>query len=188
MNNFRKTLWASGLLVLTSSMAQAEAPEFYVGGGYGLYKFEFDNDDIDTDFEDEQGVIKLFAGGKFTEHLGVELAYLNFDEATDSDLDADIDGFSLAAVLSAPLGESFSLFGKLGWFAWEADISGSVPFDLDVIGVDDKLDGDDVFYGVGAKFRLTDNVDLRVEYDRYELDDNFDPELDIFSVSAQFVF
>lgn len=162
----------------------ASAQEFYLGLGYGQYKFEFDNDEIDTDFDDSKEVLKIFGGGKINEAVGLELTYLGFGESSDKGLDADIEGLSFAGIISLPASEYFSVFGKIGWLAWEADISG----DFGLISVKETLDGNDLFFGAGLKFGLGEMVDLRIEYDRYEIDDDFNPELDIASISAQVVF
>lgn len=175
------------LLTFPSVQALADAPGAYVGLGYGQYRFEFDNG-TDTDFKDETEVLKAYVGGMFTDAVGLELTYLNFDEANDNDINAEIDGWSLAGIFAAPISDSFSVYGKLGWFAWEADYSGRVSAGPVFVDVDEDIDGDDIFYGAGVRFGLSDSVSLRFEYDRYELDDNIDPDLDILSANLQFGF
>lgn len=177
------------LLAYPSTHAFAEAPEAYVGFGYGQYRFEFDDDSIDTDFDDDREVIKAYVGGQFSEAFGLELTYLDFDEAHDRDINAEIEGWSLAGIFSAPLADHFSIYGKLGWFAWETDVRGRLGGTGPVlVDIDENIDGNDLFYGAGMKIGLGDAVDLRFEYDRYEIDDNIDPELDILSANIQFIF
>lgn len=176
------------LLASTSLPAVADQPEAYVGLGYGQYRFEFDDEDLDSSFDDDQAVLKAFVGGQFTEAFGLEFTYLNFDEASDNDLNAEIDGWSIAGVFSAPLHDNFDIYGKLGWFAWEAEYTGQAAVGNVLVDVQGDIDGDDIFYGAGLRFGLSDAVDLRLEYDRYELDDNIDPEMDTLSASLQFNF
>ncbi len=182
MKTLNKAVCSIAFLAALPMAAQAQAPEAYIGVGYGQYKFEFE--DADTDFKDDQDLMKFFVGGKFNETFGVELSHLNFSDGGDEFLDTDIKGISLAGVLSAPISEYFSVFGKAGWFAWEADIESK----SDIVDFSRSIDGNDFFYGAGLKFKLTDHADLRLEYDRYEIDDEIDPELDIVSFSAQYVF
>lgn len=52
----------------------------------------------------------------------------------------------------------------------------------------ETVEGEDFFVGVGLEVGLGDAIDVRVDYDRYELDERIDPELDMVSVSAQFAF
>jgi OOP family OmpA-OmpF porin len=185
MNTLRLTpFYIATLLTVCPVIANAETPETYIGVGYGQYKFEFDDDDIDTDFSDNRDLGKIYIGANFNEMFGIELSYLDFDKASDAGFDADIEGLSLAGTLSFPISDHFSVFAKAGWFAWEADISGSVG----PLTVSNDIDGDDLFYGVGLKIGLVDNPDLRIEYDRYELDGSIDPELDVASVAVQLVF
>lgn len=176
------------LLTLPSMQALADAPAGYVGLGYGQYRFEFNNDSIDTDFSDNTEVWKAYVGGMFTDAVGLELTYLNFDEANDNDINAEIDGWSLAGIFAAPISDTFSIYGKLGWFFWDADYRGRASAGPVLVDIDEGTDGNDLFYGAGVRFGLSDSVSLRFEYDRYELDDNIDPDLDIVSANLQFGF
>ncbi|UTA48519.1 outer membrane beta-barrel protein [Simiduia sp. 21SJ11W-1] len=185
---FGRTLLAAGLITATSASAWANdfnlnEPELYVGGGYGQYSIKYENDD--TDFDDDAEVLKVYGGMKFNEFLGAEIGYLNFDEANSFDDNAEIDGFTFAGIVSAPLHERFSVYARAGWFTWDAKLKTTVP----VIGeISEDIDGGDWFYGGGLKFGLTTNLDLRLEYDRYELDDDIKPEVDVASVNLQYSF
>ena len=184
MNKIIPLTVASFLTVVASVNSYSDAPEVYLGAGYGQFKFEFDDDDNDTNFDDSQAAYRIFVGGNVTENFGGELTYINFDEANDLGTNTDIDGVSIAGVFTAPLGEFFSLYAKGGLFKWEASYSNSVAG----IPFSESVDGNDIFYGVGAKVSLSQNVDLRFDYDRYELDDDINPELDIISANLQFNF
>ncbi|HEX7026177.1 MAG TPA: outer membrane beta-barrel protein [Gammaproteobacteria bacterium] len=177
----------AALLLAFSSMHAFADPGAYVGLGYGQYSFEFQDDS--TGFDDDREVIKVFAGGQFSEAFGLELTYLDFDEAHDSDINAEIEGWSLAGVFSAPLADNFAIYGKLGWFSWETDVRGRLGGTGPVlIEIDESIDGDDLFYGAGVRIGLSDAIALRLEYDRYEIDEEIDPELDILSANLQFGF
>ena len=45
-----------------------------------------------------------------------------------------------------------------------------------------------MFYGAGIQYAFSSNVQMRLEYERYELDDEIDPEMDVASVSIQYMF
>lgn len=182
-----KIKMALGLVLalgLGSMAAQADPPEVYAGVGWGQYKLQFDDDRFDTDFDDDNDAWRFFFGGQFTDTLGAEISLYEFDDTEDVGLTTELEGASIAGTFSAPVWEDrFDIFGKLGWFFWEADVNDQVgPF-----GTQD-YDGDDFFYGVGLKFQLADAFDLRVEYDRFELQDTFEPDLDYASASLQFNF
>lgn len=171
--------------LLAGFSAYADPPEFYVGAGYGQYKVEFDSD-VDTDFEDDQEALNIYFGGKFTEALGAEIKLYEFDEASDSNLVADLEGASIAGIFSAPIWEErFHIYGKVGWFFWESEVEASP---ISGVAVTEDFEGDDLFYGVGVKFGLGEVVDLRFEYDRFELDDRIEADLDYISGNIQFSF
>ncbi|MEX1032628.1 MAG: porin family protein [Cellvibrionaceae bacterium] len=168
-----------------SAYAQVEP---YIGVGYGQYKFEFD-DDTDTDFDDNQEALRIFGGLHVSDMLGLEISWYEFDEASDDTPDggftSDLEGASLAATIGAPLHDRFSIFAKAGWFWWEAEVETTIA-GVPILSTD--FEGDDLFFGLGAKIGLTDAVDLRFDYDRFELEDDIEPDLDYASVSIQVNF
>lgn len=164
-------------------------PEFSIGAGYGLTKLK------DGDFDEDEAAKKAFAVLKFNEYVGVEASYIDFDEAGNDVLDFDADGKALALILEAPISPVFSLYVKGGQLWWDADAS----VDSDLVDVSDDYDGDETFWGGGAKFRLAENLDLRIEYERFnfeisrdEIDvlqaDDIDMDVDFASVNLQFSF
>lgn len=187
-----KTLSVSALALATlgfNTAAQADitdfdSPRIYTGIGYGQYSFEYDDRENDVDFDDDSQMLKGYIGSQFNEHFSLELAYQNFDEASDIDNKAEVDGISLAARLAAPITNNFSAYAKGGWLEWDADVTQ----ELAVGSVTTSRDGGDVFYGAGIEYAFTDNVQARLEYERYELDDDIDPQMDVASVSLQYMF
>ncbi|OZY87915.1 hypothetical protein CBP51_02740 [Cellvibrio mixtus] len=162
-------------------------PEFSLGAGYGLTKLK------DNEFKEDEAAKKIFALVKFNEYIGVEAAYIDFDKAGNDVLTLDADGKSLAVILEAPINQYFSLYAKGGQLWWDADAS------IAAINASDNYDGSEAFWGGGAKFRLSDNLDLRVEYERFDFNisrDEFDVlqqddigmDVDFASVSLQFTF
>lgn len=172
-----------------SGTAQAQSgidnTGFYVGAGYGQYSFQFEDRENDIDFDDDAGVLKGYIGAQFSPYLGVELAYLNFDELNDNDNYSEVDGYSLAGRLSLPLSERFSLYAKGGWFEWEAQVSANTPAFIDISSTQE---GGDVFYGVGMQYAFTQNIQTRLEYERFELEDDIEPDMDVASLSIQYMF
>jgi len=160
----------SGIALSVPAQAQ---PEFFLGAGYGRYDINED------DFDEDDTVWKAYAGFSFNQALGVELSWVDFNEAREAGNSLDADGWGAAAVLSLPLSENFALYGKAGQFFWETEASGLGP------GVRPDDDGDDPFFGAGAKFRLNDLLDLRLEWERYDV---ADADLDTVFVMLQASF
>lgn len=194
---FKKTSALIGLTMLSSIAAtQANAqesngwrlqPEFSIGGGYGLTKLK------DEDFSEDEAAKKAFAVVKFNEYIGLEAAYVDFDKARNDAFILDADGKTLAAIFEAPLSPGFSLYAKGGQIWWDAKAS------VNSSVVSASYDGDETFWGAGAKIRLTDNLDLRIEYERFNFEisrdefdvlqqDDIDMDVDFASVNLQFTF
>lgn len=164
-------------------------PEFSIGAGYGLTKLK------DGDFEEDESAAKVFALVKFNEYIGIEAAYIDFDEAGNDTLSFDPKGKALDLVFELPVNEAFSVYAKGGKMWWEADAN----LETEAFVLSDDYDGDETFWGVGAKFRLTEFLDLRLEYERFnfeisrdEIDvlqsDDIDMDVDYANVNLQFTF
>jgi opacity protein-like surface antigen len=118
----------------------SHAGDWYVGAGLGLAHAndasgnaasgnstvaQYGISEI-TSHDDNSGTLSLFGGYQFNEHIAAELAYnylgsydLHGYTAPGHTLPAGreedrADAFSLAAVFTAPLNKSFSLYAKLG--------------------------------------------------------------------------
>ena len=71
----------------------------------------------------------------------------------------DAYGLAAATVLRLPIGDSFGVFGKLGAYRWEVEVS--------TAGITVEDDGVDVLAGAGVDFRLNDSTALVAGYDHY---------------------
>ncbi|KPH64889.1 outer membrane beta-barrel protein [Pseudoalteromonas neustonica] len=188
-----KTLSLSALALATlgfNSAAQADvnemdSPRIYTGIGYGQYSFQFEDSENDIDFDDDSQMLKGYIGTQFNKYLSLELAYQNFDEVSDIDSYAEVDGISLAGRLAAPITESFSVYAKGGWLEWDAEVTSDIP----ALGeISAEQSGGDVFYGAGLEYAFTSNVQVRLEYERYKLEDDIDTDMDVASFSVQYMF
>lgn len=88
----------------------------------------------------------------------------------------DIKGLDASAVGSLWIGNKFSLFGRVGMFAWKAEQTMSIvvpgtsttPSTKQTVSVDDN--GFGLLYGAGIQTQL-DGALIRVEYQFTEIDD-----------------
>jgi OmpA-OmpF porin, OOP family len=170
-------LFAAGLLGTTSANAQWIKGKIYVGGAFGQ---------TDVDSGVTQGLItsgtvdgkdtgfKIFGGLQFHPNFAAEAAYVdlgtvnysgNFGALTVTNGTIDIQGFSVGVVGSLPLGERFSLHGRVGFWGWEQearDTTGGFPFSA-------MADGSDIYYGIGATFHVTKMIGVRAEWEQYKM-------------------
>jgi len=151
------TLMALTLAVF-ANQAMAEG-NWYAGGA--LSQAYVDENGLDDN--DSGG--KLFGGYHLNENFAVEASYYDFGDQVDGSSTLSIDGFSLGLVGSVPLSDRFSVFGKVGIHAWDADISGPIRARFS-----DDSDSD-LFYGAGLDYAMNSNWTIRGEYERYEVDD-----------------
>jgi OmpA-OmpF porin, OOP family len=196
----RKIALAAALAALAAP-AFAKSPPWYAGiaGGQSQTSDELvrnrestvvnaDPASIHSDFDSKDNAWKIFGGLRFNEWLAVELNYANLGRhhLTTSFIGGDpalpgsitigrkITGFGADAVFSAPIGERFALFGKVGAFRsrLEADaaLDGSVVF---TNNPGDRqrsvtLDETVVKWGVGGEWNFRPNAALRLEWERYQ--------------------
>lgn len=175
------TMASSLLLVASNAVAEGG---FYAGGALGASRVN------DSDFDDDDRTIKGFAGGKFNDYIGIEVALHDFGKAEEGIFSSELRGASVAAIGFLPLGKSFDLFLKGGMMHWEDEVRvGNV--------YNDKLDGEEAFVGVGADIHFTERFALRIEMERYKvelsddgvsvfLDDSYN--VDVASVGGMFSF
>lgn len=149
----------------------AATAETYIGVGYGAYQFE--ENAIDSSDSHWKGYI----GTMFNSALGMELAYVDFSRATDQGSTFDADGYTGGLVLNFPMTENFAIYAKGGLFFWDAESN--------FAGIRATDDGDDPFYGAGLQFKLNEALDLRVEYERYEI---INVDIDSATAALQFSF
>lgn len=142
----------------------AATPEAYLGGNLGYYRFEQEEFPNSSDeFEDERGSWKAYVGVRPNDVLGFEAGYVEFGEVDHNGARFDSDGLQVAMTAGVPFTPNFSVYGKLGQLFWDRKTRFT-----NFTG--DSRDGDDTFYGVGTRIGVASNLDLRLEYERYEID------------------
>ena len=106
---------------------------------------------------------------------GIEAFYADLGEFTAkgtvlgvpaSAIDAEIDGFGISAVGTWPIDDKFSVFGKVGVFIWDLDVSGTLGGAP--IGSIADDDGSDLTYGIGAHYSFNETFAIRVEWERFD--------------------
>lgn len=190
------------------SGVQAADTGFYMGGSFGQSKIsDFSGSDFDnelalsgltssTSTDDTDISWKAFAGYQIMKNLAVEGAYTNLGEFTARstitapgtgvvNTEVKAEAWTLSALGILPLGDRFSLFGRLGVNFWNADFSAVGSGSGGVASVSDSSDGTDWVYGLGATYNVAKNLNLRGEWERYDFDGT---DVDLLSVGVAFKF
>jgi OmpA-OmpF porin, OOP family len=169
--------------------AEVNQPGFYLGGSVGYTSVDWDTlddiEDLGASVDDNDIGYKLFAGYRINKFFAVEGFYADLGEATaetsgfvggnpaQASADINADTFGLAALAIYPINDNFEVFGKVGFNSWNADAKANVQIPADGVNETESEsdDGTDPMYGVGAAYIFNNNLSLRVEFERYELDD-----------------
>lgn len=130
---------------------------FYVGANYGFYKAR------GGDFDDDADLIEGMIGFHFTPYVGIEASVIDFGRFGDDLAEADVDGWTGAAVLRFPVTETTGVYAKGGLLFWDAAVERADE-------VSEAIDDSDFFYGVGLDFWVSPMISLAVEYSRYEVE------------------
>lgn len=140
----------------------------YVGASAGETKFRTECSRVLTQFEcDRKDTgFKVYAGGKMSEVLGLEVGYTDFGRIRASGGDTDAWAIPVSLTAGWPLGARFGLFGKVGGLYGRTDVTAS----FDSLTETGHKSGWGWTYGGGATFALTPAVQVRADWDRYKLD------------------
>lgn len=164
------------LLAAVASGAQAaENHGFYAGAGAGQSFVD------EGAYDDEDVAFSAFGGYQFNRYFGLEAGYADLGklepESTGTTLEAGSAYFT--AVGTLPFTAKFSGYAKAGMQRW--DLDEAVP---GLTGTGDDS-GTDPVYGVGLQYRFNDNVALRGDYSRFEIQDL---DVDLAQVQVRYDF
>ena len=176
---FGKWIVGAALALSGAFAAGPAAAQAYLGGSIGQSDID---DQIATGLitggsvDGTDTAFKIFGGYMFNRHFGLELAYVDLGEASYSGNffglpvtggRVALTGLNVSALGALPIGERFSVFGKIGLFMWEAeasDTTGGVPFSA-------QQDGTDLAFGVGLGYQFTRNLGVRAEWEMFTTED-----------------
>ena len=187
-----------GAALAVTPVAQADGP--YLGAGIGQSSLE-GLDEICGDLtggaaigfaascrtDDGDTSLSLFGGYQFSRFFAVELGYIDFGEGTiDAGISANgntaslsgtisLSGVYVAAVGMLPLGDRFSLMAKAGVFGGTA--KGDAELRLNGVVVETEIiddDGGELLYGFGGELKVSENVGLRLMYQRVDTEEPID--------------
>ena len=135
---------------------------------------------------------KLFGGYEFDDTFGVEMGYTDFRGGDFTYLIADVPGriemdgraFYLAGKATALVTERFALVGKLGMSATKFSQSG-FGSGTDLFREESDTQG---YLSVGAEYRVSQQLGVALEYERYGKTKGFGPKPNVWTLAARYSF
>lgn len=197
---------ASLLIGFVASPVLAEDSRWYLGGNYGTTDATIDEDQIvenlrssgftTTRFSDDEHDRghKFFAGYQLNRYLALEAGYFDLGSfeftahtqppgVLHGRID-EVDGYNLDLVGFLPLADRLSVFARVG--ANHAKTQGRLFGDGAVSVADPRFSERDTNhkFGFGAQWELNQAAALRIEAERYRIDDGFGErgDVDMFSL------
>lgn len=152
--------------------APAVAEGFYVDGGYTFTSIDVDVATTSTDVD--LGSLTLRGGYDFTQNLGVELEG-SFGVSDEDILGATVEQNYLVGAygkVQAPLGDTVAVFARAGIVNTELEVSGG--------GISESASETGVGFGVGGTIDFAENLYVRGDYTRLDIDDL---DADTFTIS-----
>lgn len=198
MKNSKRVLAISSFAMAMAIAGPVVAQDvgWYVGGSLGQSDVDIDCAGA-TSCDTKDTAWKIFAGYQFSRNIAVEFGYADLGEATASGpvpgfgtvaVGFEATVFELVGVGSLPLADRFSLYGKIGAYRADTEVSASSA-SFSGSTSDSNFD---VTLGFGARFDFTRNIGVRAEWQRY-LDVGSDDvggktDVDVLSVGIVFKF
>ncbi|WP_372750712.1 outer membrane beta-barrel protein [Litorivivens sp.] len=145
-----------------------------LGAGKGELKLDEGSNFSNADTDDEDTTKNAFIGYRAGDGLAFQLGYHDLGEFSISNglttLDGETRSLSLSALAGLPLTERFSIFGRAGFHHWNVETHSNVfgPRDRD------DANGTDVMYGAGIRGEISEQVAIRLQYDKMKLSDEED--------------
>ncbi len=206
------TLGLAALAILASPFALADDAGWYIGANIGQSKSKIDNARITsqmlgaglttssiTDDEHDTGY-KLFGGYSFNRYFAVEGGYFDLGTFSFTAVSAvpfsgtlsgniKLRGLNLDAIGALPITERFSVFGRVGMnYAEARDNFTSTGFVPALANPNPSKREWNPKIGLGVQYDFTESLGMRVEAERYRVNDAVGNKGDIDMVSVGLVY
>jgi OOP family OmpA-OmpF porin len=213
MNKIAKTVGTLSLVgcaAMSSQFAVADDTFWYVGGNIGQSRAKIDDAQITSQLtgislppssisdDNSNTAFKLFGGYQFNKHFAVEAGYFNLGEfgfmattvpAGTLSGKIKVQGLNVDAVGILPLDHKFSVFGRLGLqYAQTKDnfsSTGAVPV---LSNANPSKNALNYKAGLGVQYDFNQSLGMRIEAERYRIDDAINNKGDINMYSLGLVY
>lgn len=139
--------------LLWSTASQAE---IFVGAGIG--QSDIDDSAHAVSVDETDTAWKFYGGMMITDNFGFEAGWTDLGDASSGAVDTETEAFYAAGIAALPVSETLSVYAKVGIAFWDQDINST------------NYDGEDVMYGIGAKYKFMDQFHVRLEWEQYNAD------------------
>jgi OOP family OmpA-OmpF porin len=161
-------VWIVVVTCVVLSVPAAHAGRFYVGLGAGSSNAELSAETrIDFDSTGYQG----FVGYEIMRYFGVEVGYTDFGDLDETigtqQYTGDASNLAVWGIGILPVTPRLSLYGRLGYAAYDSEISAQ---DGMATPVTTKNDGNDLAWGFGVSYYFTRRVGMRLELENYRFE------------------
>ena len=202
-------LGLAALAVLASPFAVADDSGWYGGYGLGTARAKIDDEritntllgagfsDVSIADNDRHGGGKLFGGYKINKNFVVEGGYFDLGRfgfaaatAPPGTLNGTIrlKGLNLDAVGILPITEKFSAFGRVGLAYAQARDSFSGSGLVNVLDPNPRKNEMNYKFGAGLEYDLTNSLGMRLDVERYRINDAIGNKGDVDLLSVGLVY
>lgn len=192
MKQINKTGLSLAILLATTMIGSAahaaEQSRFFVEAGVGVSSIDTDVNEPGVSVDDNDVFFSIGAGYNFNKMFAIEAGYIDLGEVKVSvpeiayTATISADGFYFGPRLTFEITPQFEAYGRVGVFAWDAEAKDSV-------GNSASDDGTDVYFGIGAAYKISDQVSLGADWTRYAYEDDGDDfDVDTFGAKLKFNF
>ncbi len=143
--------------------------------------------------DDKDVAWKVFGGARFNPMLGAEIAYNQLGSSKKSgttagsaaSMENSLSGISASGVGYLPVAPDIEAFGKAGALFWNRETTQTTGTN----NTSSKDDGISPLVGIGAQYRLNDNLHLRGEWEHMfntGADSAYETDADMYSVGLSY--
>ena len=137
----------------------------YIGANIGQSNYRLNNGLGVFPSDKRKNSYSIYGGGYFSEYLGAELGYTDFDRISRAGGTTYANGLSLSLVGRLPVAPSFNLLGKVGTTYGRTDVSTNPA--SGIVGGKESSWG--LSYGVGAEYAFSPSWSGVLQYDEYRM-------------------
>lgn len=203
------TLGFAALAIFTAPLTIAADSGWYFGGSGGPSQTDVDEDRIAADLLDQGYTttfmddnerdtgFKVFGGYQFNKYFGMESGYFDLGDFGYTSFTVPTGtlhgvlgarGLNLDAVLSLPFTDRFSAFARAGVAYSEVEGAFEGTGLVNVVEPNSESKEANYKFGVGLEYMFTRRFGMRLEGERYRIDDSVGNKGDIDLYSAGVLF